>query len=80
MHRLSAREVGVVELAIRGLTNEGIARSLDLCVGTVNTYWMQAIPGVNNGLTYRGKKLRNWWTFVFDWDKARAEKWTLVMP
>ena len=41
---------------------------------------MQAIPGVNNGLTYRGKKLRNWWTFVFDWDKARAEKWTLVMP
>ena len=43
-------------------------------------YWMQAIPGVDNGLTYHGKKLRDWWTFVFDWDKARAEKWTLVVP
>ncbi len=43
-------------------------------------YWMQAIPGVNHGLTYKGKKLRNWWTFVVDWDKAKKEKWTLVMP
>ncbi|MEX2244759.1 MAG: hypothetical protein WD716_13055 [Fimbriimonadaceae bacterium] len=43
-------------------------------------YWMQAIPGLDNGLTYRGKKLRNWWSFVADWDRAKAEKWTLVMP
>lgn len=41
-------------------------------------YWMQAIPGLDNGLTYRGRKLRNWWSFVSDWDKAKREKWTLV--
>jgi hypothetical protein len=43
-------------------------------------YWMQAIPGLNHGLTYRGKKLRNWWSFVSDWDRAMSEKWTLVEP
>lgn len=41
-------------------------------------YWMQAIPGVDNGLTYKGRKLRNWWSFVSDWDRARREKWTLM--
>lgn len=41
-------------------------------------YWLQAIPGVNHGLTYGGKKLRNWWSFVADWDTARREKWQLV--
>lgn len=40
-------------------------------------YWMQAIPGLDNGLTYQGKKLRNWWTFVSDWDTAMKEKWKL---
>ncbi|MFQ3586677.1 MAG: hypothetical protein SNJ76_03295 [Fimbriimonadaceae bacterium] len=43
-------------------------------------YWMQAIPGANHGLTYRGKALRNWWTFVYDWDRAKREGWTLTMP
>lgn len=43
-------------------------------------YWMQAIPGLGHGLTYKGKALRNWWSFVADWDRAKAEKWTLVMP
>ena len=43
-------------------------------------YWMQAIPGLNHGLTYRGKKLRNWWSFVAKWDRAMKEKWTLVLP
>lgn len=42
-------------------------------------YWMQAIPGLDNGLTYRGKKLRNWWSFVSEWDRAKREKWTLVL-
>lgn len=41
-------------------------------------YWMQAIPGLDNGLTFKGKKLRNWWTFIADWDRATKEKWTLV--
>ena len=41
-------------------------------------YWLQAIPGLDHGLTYKGKKLRNWWSFVSDWDTSRKEKWTLV--
>jgi len=41
-------------------------------------YWMQAIPGVDHGLTYGGKPLRNWWSFVTNWDQSRREKWTLV--
>jgi DNA-binding CsgD family transcriptional regulator len=38
---LSPREAEIVELAIQGNTNEGIAHSLDLAVGTVNTYWLR---------------------------------------
>ena len=33
-------------------------------------YWMQSIPGADNGLSYRGKKLTNWWTFLGDFDGA----------
>jgi DNA-binding CsgD family transcriptional regulator len=40
-HELSAREAEIVELAIQGLTNEGIAIKLHLAVGTVNTYWLR---------------------------------------
>lgn len=36
-------------------------------------YWMQALPGLNNGLTYRGRRLTNWWAFVADWDRCRKE-------
>lgn len=39
--QLSPRESEIVELAIQGLTNEGIAHKLDLSVGTVNTYWLR---------------------------------------
>ena len=38
---LSPRESEIVELAIQGLTNEGIAHQLGLSVGTVNTYWLR---------------------------------------
>lgn len=38
---LSPRESQIVELAIDGLTNEGIASKLGLSVGTVNTYWLR---------------------------------------
>jgi DNA-binding CsgD family transcriptional regulator len=38
---LSPRESEIVELAIQGLTNEGIAAKLELSVGTVNTYWLR---------------------------------------
>lgn len=43
-------------------------------------YWMQAIPGQGHNLSYKGKKLRDWWSFVVHWDKAKAEKWTLLEP
>ncbi|MBI2543585.1 MAG: hypothetical protein HYW24_05375 [Candidatus Aenigmarchaeota archaeon] len=33
-------------------------------------WWMQNMPGYNNTLTYNGKKMRNWWEFVADWDQA----------
>jgi DNA-binding CsgD family transcriptional regulator len=38
---LSPRETQIVELAIQGLTNEGIAHKLELSLGTVNTYWLR---------------------------------------
>lgn len=40
-HELSPRETEIVELAIQGHTNEGIAHQLGLSVGTVNTYWIR---------------------------------------
>jgi hypothetical protein len=33
-------------------------------------YWMQNIPGANHRLTYKGKKLANWWVFIGDFDHA----------
>jgi len=36
-------------------------------------YWMQNLPGANNGLTYRGRALSNWWTFVGDYDGAMRQ-------
>lgn len=42
-------------------------------------YWMRAIPGLRNGLTYRGKPLTNWWAFVGDWDRCMREKTALTV-
>jgi hypothetical protein len=41
-------------------------------------YWMQNLPGANNGLTYQGRPLRNWWVFVGDFDAAMRNKYGLV--
>lgn len=40
-------------------------------------YWMQSHPGADSGLTYKGKPLRNWWSFIADFDRAQAAKWKL---
>jgi hypothetical protein len=40
-------------------------------------YWMQNLPGANNGLTYQGRPLRNWWVFIGDFDTAMQNKWGL---
>ena len=41
-------------------------------------YWMQHLPGPDNGLTWQGRRLRNSWTFIVDYDTARARGWTLT--
>jgi len=35
-------------------------------------YWMQNLPGANNGLTWKGKPITNWWWFIADLDDALA--------
>jgi hypothetical protein len=39
---------------------------------------MQAIPGMNNGLTYKGKPLNNWWIFIGNFDAAVKSSMNLV--
>jgi hypothetical protein len=34
-------------------------------------YWMQNLPGPGNGLTFDGRKLRDWWVFLGDYDQAK---------
>jgi hypothetical protein len=41
-------------------------------------YWMQNLPGADNGLTYNGRSLTNWWMFVGDFDAAMAQRRGLV--
>jgi len=33
-------------------------------------WWMQNIPGKDNGLKYNGNHLRNWWDFIGNFDQA----------
>lgn len=41
-------------------------------------WWMQNIPGQNNNLIYNGKKLKNWWDFIGDFDRAMKTGKSLV--
>ena len=36
-------------------------------------YWMQHLPGLNNGLSFQDKPLNNWWVFIGDYDLAREK-------
>jgi hypothetical protein len=42
-------------------------------------YWMQNLPGADNGLTYRGRALTNWWAFVGDFDRAMGNRMVLAV-
>lgn len=42
------------------------------------TLWMQSLPGKDNGLSYQGKPLTDWWVFVGDWDLAKMQNLKLV--
>jgi hypothetical protein len=41
-------------------------------------YWMQNLPGADNGLSYQGRPLTNWWTFIGDFDGAMRRNLGLV--
>lgn len=41
-------------------------------------YWMQSLPGADNGLTFAGRPLSNWWVFVGDFDRAMRQGLKLV--
>lgn len=37
-------------------------------------YWMQAMPGIDNGIMSGSRVMRNWWEFTADWDAAASAK------
>ncbi len=41
-------------------------------------YWMQNLPGPNNGLAYWGRPLTNWWVFIGNFDGAMEHGLKLV--
>lgn len=41
-------------------------------------YWMQNMPGHNNGIKYENRDMSNWWEFTADWDKAISSDLGLV--
>ncbi len=41
-------------------------------------YWMQNMPGHNNGIQYEKREMSNWWEFTADWDKAVSSGLGLV--
>ncbi len=41
-------------------------------------YWMQHLPGPNDGLVFEGMPLENWWVFIWDYDFAKREGLGLV--
>lgn len=43
-------------------------------------FWMQNLPGANHGLSWRGRPLSNWWTFMGAFDEAMAAGLTLTLP
>lgn len=43
-------------------------------------YWMQNLPGTDNGLRYQGRPLTNWWHFIGDFDTAMEQNLKLASP
>lgn len=41
-------------------------------------YWMQNMPGYQNGIQYENKAMTNWWVFTAEWDKAISTETGLV--
>jgi hypothetical protein len=43
-------------------------------------YWMQNLPGKDNGLSYLGRPLTNWWRFIGDFDATMRAHTGLIEP
>jgi hypothetical protein len=43
-------------------------------------WWMQNVPGRGNDLYFDGRKLKNWWSFIGDFDAAMMSGKSLVWP
>jgi hypothetical protein len=43
-----------------------------------SVYWMQNIPGADNGLVYQDRRLSNWWIFIGDSDNAMRQRVGLI--
>ena len=41
-------------------------------------YWMQNIPGADNGIMYNSRKLSNWRVFIGDFDYVLEHKLGLI--
>jgi len=55
-----------------------IAFAVAVLISFLNTVWMRSIPGADNGPTYKGRPLTNWWVYMGDYDLAVAKKVGLV--
>ena len=42
-------------------------------------YWMQNIPGADNGISYRSRPLSNWWRLIGDFDSALRARQGLIV-
>lgn len=43
-------------------------------------YWMQNMPGAQNGIRHAGGVMSNWWQFTADWDAASTARLGLMQP
>jgi hypothetical protein len=43
-------------------------------------FWMQNMPGYQNGIRYGTNVMANWWQFTADWDNAIAQRRGLYKP
>jgi hypothetical protein len=48
----------------------GIAPTADRIESQYYIFWMQNMPGYQNGVRYGTNVMANWWQFTADWDNA----------
>ncbi|MBS1715830.1 MAG: hypothetical protein JST30_16000 [Armatimonadetes bacterium] len=48
--------------------------------GNYYVYWMQNMPGLDNGIPYKGGTMSNWWYIVADFEAALKSGYGLTVP